>query len=224
MGTRRGDDTREHILDVAEQLFGERGVANVSLREIRIAAGARNTTAVQFHFGDRDGLLEALAQRHVPRIGARQDELWHAVVQDRAEHRARRLVEVLVRPGAEYLALGPSERAWTKIMSELVAVPDFPLAEISEIAPGPSLDAGRLLLLQMMAKMSPRIARERLFVAAHMLVHLYADRARVAEDDSMKRRHVGASTFIDNLIDMTYGALFAPPADDRKPVKNKNLG
>jgi AcrR family transcriptional regulator len=224
VGTRRGDDTREHILDVAEQLFGERGIANVSLREIRIAAGARNTTAVQFHFGDRDGLLEALAQRHVPRIGARQQELWYFVESDRAQNNARRLVEVLVRPGAEYLVLGPSERAWTKIMSELVAVPDMPLAEISSIAPGAGIDAGRLLLVEMTKTMSIRIARERLFVAAHMLVHLYADRARVAEDDTMKRKHVGDGTFIENLIDMIYGALFAPADDARMPLKNKKRG
>lgn len=58
--TARGDQTRNHLLDVAEQLFGERGVNAVSLREIRIEAGARNTAAIQFHFGDREGLIRAL--------------------------------------------------------------------------------------------------------------------------------------------------------------------
>src|SRR5690348_10081248 len=55
--TERGDRTREHLLDVAERLYGERGVASVSMREIRVASGARNTAALQFHFGDRDGLI-----------------------------------------------------------------------------------------------------------------------------------------------------------------------
>jgi hypothetical protein len=137
-----------------------------------------------------------------------------------------RLVDVLARPGAEYLGLGPSERAWMKIMSELVAVPELPLGEISELAPGASIDAGQLLVKKATKTMPPRLARERLFVAAHMLVHLYADRARVAEDDTMKRRHVGSSAFIENVVDMTYGALFAPVANGagRAPSKTKNRG
>jgi AcrR family transcriptional regulator len=212
----RGDETREHLLDVAEHLYGERGIDNVSLRQIRITSGARNTAAVQFHFGDRDGLVAALAQRHVPRIGARQDELWKQVENDNAQDDGRRLVEVLVRPGAEYLMLGASERAWMKIMAELVAAPDMPLAEISDIAPAASVGAGRALLEHMMKLMPPRIARERLFVATHMLVHLYADRARVTADEKARRRHVGAEVFIENLIDMTHGALFAPARDTKR--------
>src|SRR3954462_6587369 len=108
----RGDKTREHLLDVAERLFAERGIAGVSLREIRIAAGARNTAAMQFHFGDRDGLVDALMARHMPRITALQQRMYDLMVaEDRAADR-RSLVEVLVRPSADYLSWGPSERSW----------------------------------------------------------------------------------------------------------------
>ena len=108
--TTRGDQTRQHLLDVAEQLFASRGFQAVSLREIRITAGARNTAAMQFHFGDRDGLVDALMARHMPRIGARQQELFERMQAERRSGDRRSLVEVLVRPGAEYLTRGPGER------------------------------------------------------------------------------------------------------------------
>jgi AcrR family transcriptional regulator len=53
----KGNETRELILLAAERLFAQRGIAAVALRDIAVAAGQRNNFAVQYHFGDRDGLL-----------------------------------------------------------------------------------------------------------------------------------------------------------------------
>lgn len=54
---------RDQILDAAEQLYAERGLGSVSLRQISSAAGARNTNAVQYHFGNEGGLIRALLER-----------------------------------------------------------------------------------------------------------------------------------------------------------------
>jgi AcrR family transcriptional regulator len=57
-------DTRERLLDVGERLFGERGFAAVSVREITSAAGA-NVAAVNYHFSNKDGLLQAVFERRM---------------------------------------------------------------------------------------------------------------------------------------------------------------
>ncbi len=210
MASKRGEATREHILDVAEQLWGERGVSNVSLREIRLAAGARNTAAVHFHFGDRDGLLDALIDRHVSRIGDRQRDLWEAIVADAQTDDPRRLVELLVRPCAEYLTLGPSERAWVKIMAHLAAAPDIRLNVMVAIAPTQGVGAGRALHEQMARVLPDSIARERMFVCARMAVNVCADRARLVDSLRGKRNRLSDEVFVENLIDMVLGALTAP--------------
>lgn len=57
----RGDVTRLRILKTAEQLFAERGIAAVPLRDIGAAAGQKNNVAVQYHFGDREVLIREVA-------------------------------------------------------------------------------------------------------------------------------------------------------------------
>lgn len=55
---------REHLLDTAEQLFGERGLACTSVREITAAAGA-NVAAINYYFGSREALIQALVARRM---------------------------------------------------------------------------------------------------------------------------------------------------------------
>jgi AcrR family transcriptional regulator len=57
----RGDATRLLILLKAEELFAERGIEAVPLRDIGIAAGQKNNVAVQYHFRDRENLLREIA-------------------------------------------------------------------------------------------------------------------------------------------------------------------
>ena len=78
-GRRDQVDTRERLIRAAEKLFAERGVSGVSLREINREAGAKNAVAVQYHFGDRDGLLRAVLAKHWPDVEARR----HALLVDR---------------------------------------------------------------------------------------------------------------------------------------------
>lgn len=69
------DDKKLRLLIAAESLFAERPIESVSLREIAVKAGNGNNNAVQYHFGGKPGLIEALfawrvAQMEVPRAAA----------------------------------------------------------------------------------------------------------------------------------------------------------
>ena len=207
--TARGDETRNRLLDVAEQMFGDRGVNGVSLREIRLASGARNTAAIQFHFGDREGLVHALTARHMPRIAELQQELYDVMVREgRADSRS--LVEVLVRPSADYLRLGPSERAWVKIMGDLGAEPELEPNEMALLAPEPALRVSRRLYERLSSSVPEDVALERMIVLAQSAVHLCADRARLEDAPGDRRTYAPNELFVENLVDMVTGALFAP--------------
>jgi AcrR family transcriptional regulator len=211
--TARGEQTKKLLLDTAEQLFSERGFDAVSLREIRLAAGARNTAAMQFHFGDRDGLVDALIERHMPRIAAIQQDLYDRMVADGRDHDLRSQVEVLVRPSAEYLTLGPGERAWVKIMADLSSAPDLYARDMRALAPKPALDISILLFGELEKRMPRAIAAERMVLLAQNAVQICAARARIEERQDVARPHLAMSVFVENLVDMVQGALFAPVSD-----------
>ncbi|GAA1650062.1 TetR/AcrR family transcriptional regulator [Actinoplanes couchii] len=59
---------RTALLDAAERLFAEGGIAQVSDRRVGEAAGNSNHSAVRYHFGGRDGLLRALISRHLDAV------------------------------------------------------------------------------------------------------------------------------------------------------------
>ncbi len=208
--TSRGDSTRAALLDTSELLWGTRGVRAVSLREIRLAAGAKNSAAIQFHFGDREGLIDALIARHLPRLEEIQQRIYDRMVAEGRQEDERSLVEVLVRPSGEYIARGPSERAWVKIISDLVSEPDLEVRDLVQVAPHPAMQATRTIFKKLTATMRPAVANARLVVLAQGTVHVCADRARLVDDAPEAATYVGSETFIEVLVDMMHGGLFSP--------------
>jgi AcrR family transcriptional regulator len=214
--TARGERTRERLLDTAERLWGERGVEGVSLREIRLAAGQRNSSALQFHFGDRSGMLLALSQRHVPRVAALQEELYAAIVAQGRDGQVAGLTEVMVRPNADYLRRGPSERAWVKIAAQEAARPELSLQAVVEHGPRIAFHVGALLYARLSEVVDPGVALERMLSVLLACNHLCADRARLEEatprDGAATLRPVlPFEQWRANLVDMAVGALLGPP-------------
>lgn len=58
------NSTKERILSAAEELFAETGVATTSLRTITGMAKV-NLAAVNYHFGSKDALIEAVYERRL---------------------------------------------------------------------------------------------------------------------------------------------------------------
>jgi AcrR family transcriptional regulator len=90
--------TREALLDEAERLFAERGLYAVSLSEIGRAAGQQNRSVIQYHFGSRERLVEAVVTRHLASANARRSELLHTLDITGRAHDLRALVEALILP------------------------------------------------------------------------------------------------------------------------------
>ena len=88
-------EVAEALIRSAELLFAERGSDAVSLREITAAAGATNASAVQYHFGDRKGLVRAVLARHDVEVEQRRHALLDAY-EARTEPDVRALAIALV--------------------------------------------------------------------------------------------------------------------------------
>ncbi|UCH84291.1 MAG: TetR family transcriptional regulator [Candidatus Latescibacterota bacterium] len=71
-------DTKTKIMDAAESLFATHGFGAVSLRTI-IKQAKVNTAAVHYHFGSKDGLIEAVLQRRAAPINQERLERLDAI-------------------------------------------------------------------------------------------------------------------------------------------------
>ena len=67
---------REILLDTAERLLAEHGIDGVSMRQIAAAAGQGNNSVIQYHFGDKAGLLREIILRRVAGFEPRRQSLF----------------------------------------------------------------------------------------------------------------------------------------------------
>jgi AcrR family transcriptional regulator len=88
----------------AERLFAERGIAGVSLRDVSAAAGQRNHSAAQYHFGGRQGLVVAVYDARMQAVDERRAAYLDALHEQGRGGDPRALVEAIVVPLVEIVA------------------------------------------------------------------------------------------------------------------------
>ncbi|NKS02706.1 TetR family transcriptional regulator, partial [Rhodococcus hoagii] len=63
------------MLVAAERIVAERGMPALTLKDVQLAANQANKSAAKYHFGSRDGLIEALVELRMTPVNARRQEL-----------------------------------------------------------------------------------------------------------------------------------------------------
>ncbi len=169
--------TRERILDAASEMFAERGVEAVSLRELTVKAGV-NLAAVHYHFGSKEGLLaEVFARSSKPIVKWRLD-LLSAVDRDAAgrpylEH----VLEAFLRPS---LQSGRRQNAsFVQLRARLALERDDAVRQILSVA----FDASSKRFIEAVAEAVPGLPREELYWRFHFLIgsmfYTMADSGRI---------------------------------------------
>lgn len=125
-----GRDTRDRIIKAAEELFASQGVAAVSLRQINLRAAQHNTGAVQYHFGNRDGLVRAILDKHEAGIEPRRHALLDQY-EAAGEEDMRALAAAYVLPLASKLDDSNGGREFLRISAEYYTRP----ASLDELIP-----------------------------------------------------------------------------------------
>jgi AcrR family transcriptional regulator len=75
-----GAQTRDRLLEAAERLFGQRGYAGTSVRDVTTAARC-NLAAVNYHFGGKRNLYVAMFHRRLAAIREQRVESVRAAMQ-----------------------------------------------------------------------------------------------------------------------------------------------
>ncbi|HMJ74928.1 MAG TPA: helix-turn-helix domain-containing protein [Iamia sp.] len=192
--------TRDRLVATASRLFAAQGVDAVSLREIGREAEARNATALQYHFGDRSGLVRSVLAPHHRDVEVTRHALLDAS-EDRGPLDLAELASTLVRPLAARLADGPGGPEYLQILADLVNRPRPAISTASLEDPADSMYRWRALAADVLAPEA--VALHRRFAAYRFTVGELAQRARTGP-------HRGDRLFTSDLVDLVAALLGAP--------------
>ena len=194
--------TRDRLLTVGQRLFADRGVYQVPLKSIVDGARQRNASALHYHFGNRQGLLTAIIDRHNAAIERERAEMLASIGDDPG---IRRIVEAFVVPFSRKLA-DDDGREFLRIVAQLADLFDLWDAPVRRT---PTQAARVLVMLgDRLAPADPAIHHERLT----LFIGLVADGLALQARRLARPGGAGLDNdrFVENLIDMAVGALSAP--------------
>lgn len=204
-GASQTRDAKTAMIEIAEKLIGERGLDRVSMRDVATAAGQRNNSAVQYHFGGRDGLIRQVLRRRLTALDSvRQQRLAdideHGLGTDLAS-----LMRVLFEPIVELLRASPDATHYARFLQRMGPVmgPEAP-----EVRLRTATDDVVVRLIDVCSHLPRRVAFERIDLATQMFtgaLAVYEDR----RDASSTVVNTDFEKVVAHLYDMIEAALRA---------------
>ncbi len=173
-----GVETRAHILQVAGRLYADKGYEATTSREICAAAGT-NMAAVNYHFGGKEGLYEAvLVEAHGQLV--RLDDLEAIARSDASsEAKLRALLGLLVRRSH-----GPALPWGLRVlMRELMVAPSAHVLVLLQqaVLPKVRLMLGIVAAVLGVAEDQPVVQRALAFVVMPCIMMVAAPRDRLRQ-------------------------------------------
>jgi AcrR family transcriptional regulator len=191
------------MIAAAEQLVAERGLGAVSMRMVGEAAGQRHHSAVQFHFGTWEGLLQSIAADRMGPINQLRLAMLEQLDRDDRGTDVRGLVEALVEPLAQWTIRRPGS-FYARFLAVSYADPQWSSA-VERTAHGAEFQCWRDQLERALPELPIRVRRVRVDHAVSMVIAALA-----RWEGGHGRRGLSDRALTVDLVDTTVAFLVAP--------------
>ena len=191
--------TREALVRAAERLFGLRGLEAVSVNEITREAGQKNKSALSYHFGSREALIQAVLDRHALQVTAERERLLD-VLEATGDITLRGVVEALVLPLAALLDDADGGVAYLRINAELLGHPEL---HLFRLRPSNTRKGDRLMqaLAPLVSALPPAREKMRMQLVGSLLFHALAEQARLQQHLSDAERRLQQRLCVRQLVE-----------------------
>ncbi len=212
----RSEATQAAMMRAAEKLIAERGVENVSIRDIVSAAGQKNESALQYHFKNFAGLLRAIHAERAEETQSRRSTLITTLLETTAEPSLRDICMLMVRPSFELAQHDAAYRRYVKAFGhELVLADTSPLAIASrQGGGGASGQQMGTLLRQTLSHLDEESFRRRMDAAVRLCASSMYHQAK--QKNAFRGQQ--ADLFLHSLIDALAGLLSAPESNETRAL------
>jgi AcrR family transcriptional regulator len=173
-------DTRTALLRSAKRLIAEKGLGTVSVKDITRAAGARNPSAVHYHFGNLETLIKEV---FIQRYRAIEAERALRIAEVDEPDPARRLVALMAAAIAPFMdcCLDEEGRLYVRFCLQFSSDPRFNLFELVTEYGMPSLLLLRAQVVECVPDIPENAVNARLRQAFSIALVQAADYARQLE-------------------------------------------
>lgn len=204
----RADDAKTRLILAAEILFAKGSIDGVSLREIAAAAGQRNHHAVQYHFGNRDTLVQAVFDYRMDQMEPKRGEMLDAARRAGLLSDARTIMDIIFLPQLDLIDAHGDHSYANFLCQYLLRNSDTEFGRFGGHLPqhiGEALD----LLRARLDFLPDQVAQRRLITACFMFLNILAAHTRDAADHRIAGDFAAA---LDDTLNQIVAATCMPIA------------
>lgn len=203
-------DTKQRILSAAEHHFARDGYHATSLRSITTTAKA-NLAAVNYHFGSKEALLEAVIERRLSPLNESRlgqlEALLHQAEQLGESPACRDILRTFIEPTLHLREQGSDAEDFVALIGRILAEPRGIAMSIFMHHMGPLMER----LFQALCLSLPELSRETLFWRLHFaigslghIMRCHERHAKVPEGISVDQP---GDALVDRFLDFTTAGM-----------------
>ena len=193
-------DTKQKILDSAEQYFAEVGYYATSLRNITATAGV-NLAAVNYHFGSKEALMEAVILRRLRPLNelrsSRLETVLQSAEQAGKEPLCRDVLRSFIEPTLHLRQQGSATENFIALIGRALADPQGQAMKIFAREMQPLMQR----LFHALSRSLPRLTQQQLFWKVHFAIGSLSHVMRCSEKHAMVPADVNIDLPIDELVE-----------------------
>lgn len=209
-------DTKALLMDAGERLFSHFGLDAVTVRQINQAAGQRNTSSLLYHFGSKEGLLEAIFIDRFAGINARRHQMLDALPNPPSEADIPALARAAVLPFFEHMKENEGGTDFIRFFAMLYSDPKIRIS--NDVWREHTSSARRLAgnAIALMPQVPREAAMQRVGLMAISVFHWLANWHQMTRGESrlsaadISKLAVPPESFVFNIIDLMVAAVKAP--------------
>ena len=210
-GQTRSKQTRQSMMRALEKLGAKHGLENVTVKAILEESGQKNASALQYHFGNRQGLILAVFIARTNEARTKRAELFRELLAQRGTLSLRELWRVWMEPVFMLARANPDFRRYVKTFAQHYAFSEQPLEEETGGSREHEILMGNMLR-ECLGHLDEPIARARTlavtrFIALSMALHSREPRAF---------RGPQSDIFLNNLIDEATGMFTIEESEETR--------
>lgn len=169
-------------------------------------SGQKNQSALQYHFGGREGLIAAILNRRAAQLEARRGEILAAATRSETRLGVNAICAILVRAPFTLCRDDPTFRRFLGQFGQRLLASDLDMSQAINLENPPTNQVLHALMATHLGDLDPDILKLRLENTNAFGLLILSRRAR--RNESFEG--VSAELFFNNLVDQVAGMLTAP--------------